>query len=196
MGALPKSTTPDGGVYAYAYDGNNNILSSVANPDKTLRQYQYGNAAFPHTLTGLVDENGNLYASWTYDTLGRAISSQHPGGAELTTVAYQTGSSTVTDANGNARTYSLLTIFGVPKPVALTGRRYRRWAATRSAMTPIVFLPVRPTMTATSRPIRMIHAETSSRAPRPPARRLRALKAWRGLRSSISHCRLRNQTGL
>ncbi len=119
-GRVTQMTALDGGAYAYAYDGNSNPVS-VTYPDKTSRQYQYQNTAYPHALTGLVDENGNLYASWAYDSLGRAISSQHAGGAELTTVAYQTNASTVTDANGNAWTYSLETLFSVPKPVALTG---------------------------------------------------------------------------
>ena len=86
-----------------------------------MRQYQYENTAFPHALTGLIDEDGNLFASWTYDSQGRAISSQHAGGAELTTVSYGNNASTVTDANGNAHTYNLQTIFGTPMPVGLTG---------------------------------------------------------------------------
>ncbi|MGB9153405.1 MAG: DUF6531 domain-containing protein, partial [Alphaproteobacteria bacterium] len=119
-GDVATMTAPDGGVYTYAYDAMTNPLS-VTYPNQTMRQYQYGNTAFPHALTGLIDEDGNLFASWTYDSQGRAISSQHAGGAELTTVSYGNNASTVTDANGNARTYDLQTIFGAPKPVGLTG---------------------------------------------------------------------------
>jgi len=119
-GDIATMTAPDGGVYSYAYDANGNLIS-VTYPNGAIRQYQYANTAFPHALTGLVDENGNLFASWTYDAQGRATSSQHAGGAELTTVVYGNNASTVTDANGNAHTYSLQTVFGTPKPVALTG---------------------------------------------------------------------------
>jgi uncharacterized protein RhaS with RHS repeats len=56
----------------------------------------------PIIFTGLIDESGNLFASWTYDSQGRATSSQHAGGADLTTVAYTNGGgATVTDARGN-----------------------------------------------------------------------------------------------
>lgn len=119
-GDVATVTAPDGGVYRYAYDANGN-LTSVTYPNGTVRRYQYGNTAFPHALTGLIDENGNLFASWTYDAQGRATSSQHAGGAELTTVSYGNNASTVTDANGNSHTYNLQTIYGVPKPVSLTG---------------------------------------------------------------------------
>ena len=54
---------------------------------------------------------------------GRALtSSQHAGGADLTSIAYtSTGSSTVTDANGNAHNYTLTTLFNVVKPTAVSG---------------------------------------------------------------------------
>ena len=53
------------------------------------------------------------------------MSSQHAGGVDLTTVAYNAdGSSTVTDARGNAHSYALTTQFGMVKPTALTGAPY------------------------------------------------------------------------
>lgn len=120
-GRVVQMTAPDGGTYAYAYDANSNLMS-VTYPDKTVRTYLYENVAFPHALTGITDENGNRFATWTYDSHGTAISSQHAGGAELTTVTYNSdGSSTVTDANGNAHTYGFTTLFNITKPVGLTG---------------------------------------------------------------------------
>ena len=86
---IATMTAPDGGVYAYAYDTLGN-LTSVTYPDKTIRQYVYENTAYPNFLTGIIDENGNRFATWGYDTQGRAISSQHANGVELTTVAYNT----------------------------------------------------------------------------------------------------------
>ena len=114
-------TLPDGSIYSYGYDANNNLVS-VTNPDKTVRRYVYENAKFIHALTGIIDENGKRFATYSYDTLGRATSSQHAGGAELTTVAYNTDSTaTVTDALGNQHGYNFTTQFDVVKPTSVTG---------------------------------------------------------------------------
>jgi RHS repeat-associated protein len=114
-------TVPDGGRFIYGYDGHDN-LTSVTYPDSTTRRYLYQNTTYPDHLTGLIDESGNLFASWTYDSQGRATSSQHAGGADLTKVAYTSGaSSTVTDARGNVHTYTLTTQYGLVKPAAISG---------------------------------------------------------------------------
>jgi len=121
VGRVQQMTTPDGLSYTYGYDSLNN-LTSVTYPDQTVRRYTYENTAFPNALTGIVDELGNRFATYGYDTLGRATTTQHAGGAELTTVAYHTdGTSIVTDARGNAHTYALQTQFGMVKPAAVTG---------------------------------------------------------------------------
>ena len=120
-GHVQQMTTPDGQLYAYGYDSNNN-LTSVTYPDKTVRQYVYENTTFKNALTGIVDELGNRFATYGYDTLGRATTTQHAGGVELTTVAYNAdGSSTVTDSRSNAHTYALKTQFSMVKPAAVTG---------------------------------------------------------------------------
>ena len=68
-------------------------------------------------MTGLIDENGNRYITWTYDSTGRALTSQHAaGGAGLTTIAYNTdGSRTVTNPLGGQQVYKFTTLQGVPK---------------------------------------------------------------------------------
>jgi RHS repeat-associated protein len=120
-GHVSQMVAPDGGVYKYAYDANNNLIA-VTYPDGTRKQYLYENTAFPNALTGITDENGKRFATYTYDTQGRATSTQHAGGAELTTITYNSdGSSTVADANGNTRKYGFTTQFGVMKPTALSG---------------------------------------------------------------------------
>ena len=125
-GRVVHMTAPDGGVYAYAYDANNNPIA-VTYPDKTTRHYVYNeqtntaNTNLPHALTGIIDELGNRFATWGYNAQGAAISSQHAGGAELTTVSYGDNASTVTDANGNVHTYGFTTLFNMIKPVSLTG---------------------------------------------------------------------------
>lgn len=120
-GHVRQMTAPGGQSYAYAYDGLGNLVS-VTYPDGAVRQYVYENPAFPNALTGVVDELGNRFATYGYDSLGRATSTQHADGAELTTVAYNAdGTSTVTDALGNAHTYALQTQFSRVKPAAVTG---------------------------------------------------------------------------
>jgi hypothetical protein len=54
---------------------------------------------------------------------GRAVSSQHAGGADLTTVAYNSdGSTSVTDARGSVHGYGFSTQFGLVKPTARESR--------------------------------------------------------------------------
>jgi YD repeat-containing protein len=108
-------TDPAGGVYHYAYDANNNLVA-VTYPDGASKTYHYENAAFPHALTGITDENGSRYATYTYDAQGRAVSTEHAGGADRASLVFNAdGSTTVTDALGTARTYQFQTILGVIK---------------------------------------------------------------------------------
>ena len=113
-------TAPDAGVYSYSYDASGN-LTAVTYPDTSRRQYVYENTTFRNSLTGVIDENGNRYATWAYDSSNRATLSQHAGGADLTKVAYGAQSSTVTDARGNAHSFSFSTQFNVVKPASLSG---------------------------------------------------------------------------
>ncbi|MBI3773004.1 MAG: hypothetical protein HY272_09930 [Gammaproteobacteria bacterium] len=112
---IQTMTDPEGGVYIYGYGVNNNLIS-VAYPDNKTRTYLYENTSFPHALTGIIDENGNRFATYAYDSQGRAISSEHAGGTEKVSLAYNTdGTTTVTDALNTSRTYSFQTILGVVK---------------------------------------------------------------------------------
>ncbi|MGA4638120.1 RHS repeat protein, partial [Pseudomonas solani] len=83
--------------------------------------YQYEDAN-PNLLTGITDERGIRYATWAYDDQGRAISSEHAGGAERTLVSYNAdGSSTVTNALGKRTTYRFQTIQGIRRITAIEG---------------------------------------------------------------------------
>jgi RHS repeat-associated protein len=120
-GLLHTVTTPDSLALTYSYtsSGANNRLSSVSysTSPQTSQSYVYENASFPFSLTGIVDEDGNRYATWTYDQSGRVLTSQHAGGADLTTFAYNDtdGTRTVTNALGQAALYTFTTLQGVPK---------------------------------------------------------------------------------
>jgi RHS repeat-associated protein len=120
-GLISRMTTPDGGVYAYAYDANSNLIS-VTYPDNSKRQYVYQNANFTNFLTGVIDEDGNPYSTWTYAFNALTTSSQHANGVDLTKLTYNSdGSTTITDARGNSHTSTFTTQFGMVKMTAISG---------------------------------------------------------------------------
>jgi RHS repeat-associated protein len=79
---ITQMTDSNGSIYIYGYDTAGN-LASVKYPDGKTRTYVYNeqsntaNTSLPNALTGIIDENGNRFATWKYDTQGRAISSEH-----------------------------------------------------------------------------------------------------------------------
>ena len=113
-------TAPDGGVYSYLYqtppNGSSNLLVRVVKPGVSQtsppQNYLYQNSSFPMALTGIVDDDGNQYATFTYEQYGRPVTSQHAGGADSTTVAYNdtTNSRTVTNALNEQQIYKFSTI--------------------------------------------------------------------------------------
>lgn len=121
-GTLNTVTTPDNTVitYGYATVGLGRNLTSVTyptTPASTLT-YVYENTSLPNALTGIIDENGNRYATWAYDTSGRVTSSQVGTGAnaEVTSMTYNAnGPTTVTNALGVTDTYTYTTLQFVPK---------------------------------------------------------------------------------
>lgn len=102
-----------GRVYQYQYDAGGN-LASVAYPDGTQRSYQYNEAAYTQNtnlawvLTGITDENGIRFATFSYDAVGRAISTSHAGGVASYQFSYSNGppfTTVVTDPLGTQRTF-------------------------------------------------------------------------------------------
>ncbi len=122
---LHRVTTPDGDRLAYDYDerlnlvdvihrsaGLRGLFASLRTPE---RRYHYNDARHPHALTGMDDATGQRFATWRYDDLGRAISSEHGDGAEKITLDYRSPVDpdarqrrvTVTNALGHRATYTL-----------------------------------------------------------------------------------------
>src|SRR2546423_8256460 len=116
-------TDPAGGQYTFEYDGASGPagagnLTKVTFPDGKTRVYFYAETAqinggsacatpapnLPNVLTGLQDENSTRYATWTYDCLARATSSQHAAGADQFTINYQNRVRIVTHPLGTTRT--------------------------------------------------------------------------------------------
>ena len=126
---LVSVTDPAGNDIRYTRDASGN-LTSVIYPDATPadpndnpeRIYHYEDTNFPHALTGITDADGNRFASWTYDSYGRAISSEHAGGAGRIDIVYHSdATATVTDAGGASSTYTFTSPLGVVKPAQITG---------------------------------------------------------------------------
>ncbi|MHA6884818.1 RHS repeat protein [Ralstonia pseudosolanacearum] len=113
-------TAPDGAVTGYGYNSAG-MLSSITRPDGAVRQYLYEDSRFPTALTGIVDENGNRYATYAYDDQGRAISSTLAGGANAYQFQYADNyQTTVTDPTGKTSVYTFLKQNGVLLPTAIS----------------------------------------------------------------------------
>jgi RHS repeat-associated protein len=140
-GLLQTVTTPDGLVLTYTYTaaGGGNQLTSVSysTTPATSQTYLYENASLPFALTGIIDEDGNRYATWSYDTYGRGLSSQHAGGADLTTISYDdtTGNRTVTNALGEQMLYKFTTLQNVPKVIEIDRQASSTTAAATKTFT-------------------------------------------------------------
>ena len=126
---LSQVLTSDGTILKYSYQdrlpgltSNSAIdfmaLSAVSYPDLTPAidtdnpkvGYQYldepGRPGL--LLTGMTDERGVRFASWSYDSKGRVLSSEHAGGQDRTQFAYDDANSVVTVTNplGRSTRYS------------------------------------------------------------------------------------------
>jgi RHS repeat-associated protein len=129
LGANNIATVTDhlGNVVAYTYDANNN-LAIVTYPSGGVKTYLYNEQAYtantnlPNALTGIIDENGNRFATYQYDAQGRAISTEHVGGVEKYQLNYVSpyAQTIVTDPLGTARTYNFQTILGVVKTTGVS----------------------------------------------------------------------------
>lgn len=126
-GRLATLTDPAGGIFQYGYALNGD-LATVTAPDLSVRSYLYNEAAhtggadLPHALTGITDENNDRFATFKYDSSGRAVQTEHAGGVDRMIVAYNTdGTRTITDALGTSRTMTTVLKQGVARPSTLTG---------------------------------------------------------------------------
>ncbi len=96
--------------------------ASLGTPTVTYL-YEKSDAINRFALTGITDENGNRFATWTYDSQGRTTSSQHAGGADLTTVSYDdvANTRTVTNALGKQSVYHLAAFQGESQVQSIEG---------------------------------------------------------------------------
>ncbi|MBU3058370.1 DUF6531 domain-containing protein, partial [Pseudomonas indica] len=112
----PLTLTAPGVQITYEYDAEKRLVSVNRTADglTSQRRMHYEDPRNPKLLTGITDERGIRYATWTYDDQGRAISSEHANGAEKVTLSYNAdGSTTVTNELGKQTVYRFQTIQGV-----------------------------------------------------------------------------------
>jgi RHS repeat-associated protein len=138
---MTTMTDPAGGVYTYRFGESTpnaaimpvDNLTSVTYPDGTSRIYWYneqdktGGTNLPFALTGITDESGHRFATYMYDSQGRAISTEHAGGVEKASLVYNAdGSTSVTEYNNGGssptmnRLYTFATVGGVKRTTGIS----------------------------------------------------------------------------
>ncbi len=131
---IVRVTGPADGAFLYTYSTPTSQadLISVTFPDGSQRQYLYnepaqtGGANLPFALTGIADENGVRFATYSYDSLLRATQTVHDAGgtnADRYQLAYNIPGvqTTVTDPLGTTRTHNFQTILEVVKNTGISG---------------------------------------------------------------------------
>lgn len=135
-GRVTGFSDPAGHRHRYAYDASGQ-LTSVTRPDGSVRTYHYDEpklnlGPFTGLLTGISDERGIRFATWTYDSDGRVVSSEHAGGVGRTTLEYRAPTVTNADtarsqtqtvvrgANGVQRHHYATVFNGAAKPTSQT----------------------------------------------------------------------------
>lgn len=109
-------------VKYFSYDGRNRLVKTRQSITNNERSYHYEISNLPDHLTGITDGNGDRYATWSYDTFGRAILSEYAGGKRRVQFAYNADdTTTLTLGNGASRTYHYTTVRGERRLSALTG---------------------------------------------------------------------------
>ncbi len=117
---LVRVIRPDGLEIRYTYSVNGNLdsalypsMDTVGNLATQTRSYLYENTSFPSALTGITDESGQRLSTYTYDAFGRAMVTEHAGGAGRYSLnVNSTNSTTVTDPLGAQQTYTFDYKFG------------------------------------------------------------------------------------
>lgn len=120
----PLTLTAPGVQITYGYNANKRLtaVNKTQGGQTTQRQFHYEDTRNNALLTGITDERGVRYATWSYDDQGRAITSEHANGAERIAVEYRSdGNASVTNELGKVANYQFQTILGVKRITAIEG---------------------------------------------------------------------------
>lgn len=120
-GFLTSVGLPDGGTVVYGYDPYQR-LSAVTYPDGKSLSYTYSTDSLKALLTGVIDENNQQYATFSYDSSDRATGDSLAGGVNATAISYiDDDSRTIMDVYGTSRTYHYALVNGRSKITAVNG---------------------------------------------------------------------------
>ncbi len=121
----------NGITITYGYDKYANLStvtkSIPTDPDtpsaliELTKTYHYENIAFPYALTGITDEKGVRYATWTYDEIGRVIESKHANNVDKGSISYELNTTTVTNSLGKQTIYHYDMVSGAKRLVKVEG---------------------------------------------------------------------------
>jgi YD repeat-containing protein len=120
----PLTLSTAGLTIQYDYNTSQRLskLTRTRDGQTEQRLFHYEIANKPNLLTGITDERGVRYTTWTFDDQDRATSSEHAGGVEHTQITYNAdGSSTITNEFGKKSIYRFVTIDGVKRVSAIEG---------------------------------------------------------------------------
>jgi YD repeat-containing protein len=132
---LRLASVTDASNAKYLYGYSDRMMISMTAPTGATRSYLYGETGLTtvapysaYALTGIVDEHGTRYATYAYGG-GRAISSEHIGGASKVVISIPTwgefdfgsiGYAQVKDATDVSRTLTMKPINGIYKRIGLS----------------------------------------------------------------------------
>jgi YD repeat-containing protein len=120
-GSISQIMHSSGASVSYSYDDKSN-LTSATYADGTSRTYHYEDPSYVYALTGITDEKGIRFGTYSYDSKGRVISSEHSGGVGSYDLTFNAdGTTVVTDPLGQSRTYTFVTKRNVPKISSIAG---------------------------------------------------------------------------
>lgn len=123
-------------TYTHDDSGHLTQVTRTVKGKTSTRSYAYEDASNPDKLTSITDERGVKYSSWSYDSIGRAVSNQLAGGADKVTLAYANdGSTTVTNALGQSTIYRYAIVQGVKRVTAIEGEPVAGCPASNSRYT-------------------------------------------------------------
>ncbi|OHC29468.1 MAG: hypothetical protein A2Y50_07660 [Pseudomonadales bacterium RIFCSPLOWO2_12_59_9] len=120
----PLTLSTAGLTIKYDYNDNQRLskLTRTRGGQTEQRLFHYEIANKPNLLTGITDERGVRFTTWTFDDQDRATSSEHAGGVEHGDVVYNAnGSSTVINEFGKKSIYRFVTIDGAKRVSAIEG---------------------------------------------------------------------------
>lgn len=121
--------------YWLAYN-ENGLLESISFPGGAQKTFRYEDSRFPNALTGVTDEAGRVYSTFTYDDQGRAIRTEHNGSAEAVDVEYvDTNTRRLTNALGKSTTYTFSDVGNGKRITSIDGEASVNCAAANKGYT-------------------------------------------------------------